>query len=123
MNARLRRDRRGRSSSRLLLRSTVPARLTRREQFERVAVSVMRSVRKKAGGQLDAVRLTIDYVPPSTADLSHIFHATRSTPATIVIYYIPLSRLDSDWRELLSDVIAEQAALLCSYSADDLRPE
>lgn len=122
MNARMRRDRRGRSSSRLLLRSAVPARVSRRERFERIAVSVMNKVRAKANGELDKVRLTVDYVPPLSADLSHVFEATRHTPATIVVYYIPLSRLDTDWDELLGEVISEQAALLCSCSAEELRP-
>ena len=122
MNARLRRDRRGRSSSRLLLRSAVPARVSRRERFERTAAAVMKTVRANARGELDDVRLTIDCVPPLSADLSHVFQATRHTPATIVVYYIPLSRLDSDWDELLGEVVSEQAALLCSCSADELRP-
>lgn len=122
MNARLRRDRRGRSTSRLLLRSTVPARVSRREQFERIAVSVMNKVRARAHGELDRVRLTIDCVPPATADLSHVFQATRHAPATIVVYYIPLSRLDANWNELLGEVVSEQAALLCSYSAEELCP-
>ena len=122
MNARLRRDRRGRSNARLLLRSAVPARISRRERFERIAVSVMNKVRARAQGELDKVRLTVDYVPPLSADLSHVFEATRHMPATIVVYYIPLSRLDSDWDELLGEVVSEQAALLCSCSADELRP-
>lgn len=122
MNAPLRRDRRGRSSSRLLLRSAVPARISRRERFERIAASVMRKVRVRANGELDKVRLTVDYVPPLSADLSHVFEATRHTSATIVVYYIPLSRLDTDWNELLGEVVSEQAALLCSYSAEELRP-
>ena len=82
----------------------------------------MRKVRARAQGELDKVRLTVDYVPPLSADLSHVFEATRHTPATIVVYYIPLSRLDSDWDELLGEVVSEQAALLCSCSADELRP-
>lgn len=118
------RDRHDRAAGRLLLHSPVPGRHTRAHLFEMVASRVMTKIQRNAHGQLDNVRLTIDYVPPDSPDVCHAFTATRSAPATIVIYYIPLSRMTetSLWADLLGDVIAEQAAQLCSFSTDNLWP-
>lgn len=111
--------------ARLLVRSRVPGRVSRRQVFERVAARTMATIRSRAQGRLDGVELTIDYVPPASADLCHVFEATAHKPATVVLYYIPLSRLSepSAWREVIGDVLAEHAALLCGLSADELWPD
>ncbi len=122
------RDRHGRGMRGTLFAAQVPARRSRGREFSDTAALIMARVREQAGGELDDVVLACDLTPSASArevELGRVYPAAPGRAATLVIYRMPVLRRSDDREELidvLAEVIAEQAALLCSRSAEELRP-
>lgn len=120
-----RHDRHGRSP--LLFRAPVPAQRSRAEQFVHMAARQLAEIRLRVGGELDSVVLTIDDVPPADAglELGRVLPATRDTPAVVVLHRLTIADRcedDAELADLIADVLADQAALLCGRDPDELRP-
>lgn len=126
------RDRHGRRLRAELFRAPVPAARTRSERFARIAGDVMDRVRRRAPEELAGVVLAVDTAPLASAldslgtvELGRVYPASPERPATIVVHRMPLvTRATSlaDLRDLLGEVIAEQAALLLGRDIEDLLP-
>lgn len=120
-----RHDRHGRSP--LLFHAPVPAARSRAEEFARLAAILLSDIRLRVAGELDSVVLTIDDVPPADAgvELGRVLPATRDEPAVIVLHRLPIAQRctdELDLADLIADVLADQAALLCGRDPDELRP-
>ncbi|MGO1398555.1 MAG: metallopeptidase family protein [Brevibacterium yomogidense] len=120
-----RHDRHGRSP--LLFHAPVPAVRSRAEEFARLAAILLSDIRLRVAGELDSVVLTIDDVPPADAgvELGRVLPATRDEPAVIVLHRLPIAQRctdELDLADLIADVLADQAALLCGRDPDELRP-
>ncbi|MYM20821.1 hypothetical protein GSY69_12825 [Brevibacterium sp. 5221] len=128
MSSPRRRERHGRGLRSGLFGAQVPARRTRAHEFDAAAGLLMEQVRENAAGELDTVALATDLTPPASAtavELGRVYPAAPGRPATLLLCRMPILRRAEDREELievLADVIAEQAALLCGRSADELRP-
>lgn len=110
-----------------LFSAPVPAARTRAADFDRLAARIMERVRSRAAGELDAVVIAVDRVPPATGEveLGRVFPATPARPATIVVYRLPISSRCTERSELvdlLGRIIGEQGGLLCGRSASELWP-
>lgn len=125
MSSSRRHDRHGRSP--LLFRAPVPAHRTRAQEFAHVAARLLADICLRVDGELDSVLLTIDDIPPADAglELGRVLPATRDDPAVIVLHRLPIADRCEDEGELadlIADVLADQAALLCGRDPDELRP-
>nr|BFF06827.1 hypothetical protein GCM10023233_17960 [Brevibacterium otitidis] len=110
-----------------LFLADLPARRTRAERFAALAARLFEQIRLRADGELADVRLAVDLVPPPApeVELGRIFPARPDRPATVVIYRLPVVSRCQDFEELndlVAEVLAEQAAVLCGRHPDELLP-
>lgn len=92
-----------------------------------MAALLLADIRLRVDGELDSVVLTVDDIPPENAgvELGRVLPATRDEPAVIVLHRLPIAqRCVDEWdlADLIADVLADQAALLCGRDPDELRP-
>jgi hypothetical protein len=119
------RDRHGRGLRTELFAAPVPAKRSRAAHFARMAGSLFDELRARAAGQLDRVVLAVDFLPDPTAAeprLAATFNARAEGGHTIVVYRAPaLAAADPlELREALLFALAQEAAGLCSFSAEEL---
>lgn len=124
---RLPRDRHGRGVRGELFLAEVPAKRNRAQRFAALAARIFEQIRLRAKGDLSEVRLAVDQVPPPArqVELGRVFPARRDRLATIVIYRLPVVSRCQDFEELnelVAEVLAEQASVLCGRHPDDLLP-
>lgn len=127
MSSRTHRDRHGRGLRSPLFTAQVPAARTREERFSRAASRIMEKVRFRAGGELDSIVLAVDAVPTRAtgSELGRVFPGDAAHPPTLVLYRLPIiSRAEDpeDLVTLLTEVITEQAGLVCGRDPEDLWP-
>lgn len=120
-----RHERHGRSP--LVFRAPVPAQRTRAEAFAHVAAQLFADIRARVNGELADVVLTIDDVPPADAglELGRVVQPSPAAAPILVLHRLPIAdrcRDEADLADLLAEVLAEQAALLCGRDPDDLLP-
>jgi predicted Zn-dependent protease with MMP-like domain len=111
----------------------VPAHLTRRELFERVAVEVMSDVESRWTEELAPVELAVEDIPvlPHTwvaprVPLASLVPATATTPPRLVLFRWPIEhRADSraDLEALVLTVVVEQLADYLGVPAEDVHPD
>lgn len=102
---------------------------SRDQAFRSLAAQVMDRVRGRAGGALDEVLLACDLAPVGDArtdELARVYHPAPGTPATVVVYRMPVLQRSGSQDELvdtLADALAEACAELCAKSPEELRPQ
>jgi hypothetical protein len=111
----------------------VPAHLTRRELFERVAVEVMSDVESRWTEELAPVELAVEDIPvlPHTwvaprVPLASLVPATATTPPRLVLFRWPIEhRADSraNLEALVLTVVVEQLADYLGVPAEDVHPD
>lgn len=111
----------------------VPADLSGRERFDRVAVEVMDEIEAIWPDQLAAVELAVEDVPvvPRTwvaprVPLASFVEATATTPPRLVLFRRPIehrARNQSDLAALVLTVVAEQLADHLGVPPEDVHPD
>lgn len=110
----------------------VPARRTRAEHFDRVALRVFRLLLEHWSGELGDVELAVEEVPvlpaqwsAATVPLSSYVEATAGRQPRIVLFRRPLEhRADGlpELETLLLTVLAEQVAEVLGLRVEDVLP-
>ncbi|SDS27764.1 Zinicin-like metallopeptidase [Nocardioides scoriae] len=114
-------------------RGPVPAALSRRERFDRVAVSVMADVESRWTEELSRVELAVEdapVVPPSwvapRVPLTSFVGGTAATPPRLVLYRRPLEhRVETlvELEALVLTVVVEQLADYLGVPPEDVHPD
>jgi hypothetical protein len=111
----------------------VPAHLSARELFDRVAVEVMSDVESRWPEELAAVELAVEDIPvlPRTwvaprVPLASLVPATQVTPPRLVLFRRPIehrSETRPDLEALLLTVVVEQLADYLGVPAEEVHPD
>lgn len=122
---------RGLSDQHLAARA-VPARRTRREGFDEIAVSVMADIESRWKQQLAFVELAVEDVPvlpqdwtSSRVPLTSLVAGTATSPPRLVLFRRPIeSRSDnrSELEALLLTCLVEQVAGFLGKDPQDIHP-
>ena len=114
-------------------RGRVPAHLSRREQFDQVAVDVMSDVESRWPDELADVELAVEDIPvlPRTwvaprVPLASFVPATQVTAARLVLFRRPIehrAETRADLEALLLTVVVEQLADYLGVPAEEVHPD
>ena len=115
------------------LGGVVPAALTRRERFDRIAVTVMADVEERWHDELARVELAVEdapVLPPTWVNprvpLASFVDATGTTPPRLVLFRRPLehrAETPADLEALVLTVVAEQLAEVLGVPPEDVHPD
>ena len=111
----------------------VPAALTRRERFDRIAVTVMADVEERWHDELARVELAVEDAPvlPATwvsprVPLASFVDATAGAPPRLVLFRRPLEHRAetlADLEALVLTVVVEQLAEVLGVPPEDVHPD
>ncbi|HET8561095.1 MAG TPA: metallopeptidase family protein [Marmoricola sp.] len=110
----------------------MPARHTRRERFDRIALATMREFELRWPAQLATTELAVEEVPllpehwaAETVPLASYVEPTARTPGRIVLFRQPIEhRAESrtDLEALLLTVLVEQVAEILGIPPEEVHP-
>jgi predicted Zn-dependent protease with MMP-like domain len=114
-------------------RGRVPAHLTPRERFDRVALEVMADVESRWPDELAVVELAVEDIPPlphtwvaPRVPLGSLVPPTVTTPPRLVLYRRPIehrAETQADLEALVLTVVVEQMADYLGVPAEDVHPD
>ncbi|GAB3656428.1 hypothetical protein GCM10027596_10610 [Nocardioides korecus] len=111
----------------------VPAHLSRRERFDRVALEVLADIEPHWPDELADLELAVEDIPvlPQTwlspcVPLAALVAGTATTPARLVLYRRPIehrAETTLDLEALVLTVVVEQLAEFLGVPAEDVHPD
>lgn len=111
---------------------TVPARLTRRERFDDLVLTVVTEVEARWEQQLGLVEYAVEDAPmlpddwdADTVPLSSLIRGSGTSPTRLVLFRRPIEHRSSsreDLEAMVLTVVVEQVAELLGIDAEDVDP-